>query len=146
MHVGQVAIVPELGLGVGRASTSRIDGCRQVQTCDPNVPGCMVPPDNHECAEHDPEHAYTVSLNDHMSASTVTPRAAASVRGAIAIANHLWLDGSASLMLSPFAHTHHYDLPMGTPAPFGILPDQLALPGESIGTFELGIGLRWETR
>jgi hypothetical protein len=145
-HVGHIAIVPELGLGVGRASTSRIDGCRHVQTCDPTTPGCMVPPDDHECTEHDPEHAYTVDLNDHMHASTVTPRAAASVRGAIAIANHLWLDGSASLMLSPFAHTHHYDLPMGTPAPFGIMPDQLALPGESIGTFELGIGLRWETR
>jgi hypothetical protein len=145
-HVGRIAIVPELGLGVGRDSTSRIDGCRHVQTCDPNTPGCMVPPDDHECTEHDPEHAYTINLGDHMSASTVTPRAAASVRGAIAIANHLWLDGSASLMVSPFAHTRHYDLPMGTPLPFEIPADQLALPGESIGTFELGIGLRWETR
>ena len=146
MHVGHIAIVPELGLGVGRASTSRIDGCRHVQTCDPNAPGCMVPPDDHECAEHDPEHAYTVALDDNMHASTVTPRAAGSVRGAIALADHLWLDGSASLMLSPFAHTHHYDLPMGTAMPFGIMADQLALPGESVGTFELGIGLRWETR
>ena len=146
MHVGRIAIVPELGLGVGRATTSRIDGCRHVQTCDPNTPGCVVPQVDSECIEHDPEHAYTVDLNDHLHASSVTPRAAGSVRVAIALADHLWLDGSAALLVSPFAHTDRYDLPMGTPTPFGIRPDQLALPGESVGTFELGIGLRWGTR
>jgi hypothetical protein len=147
MKVGRIAIVPELGLGIGRAATSRIDGCRRVETCDPNHdPGCMVPPPDDECIAHDPDHAYAVDLGDHLQASTVTPRAAGSVRVAVAIADHVWLDGSAAVMVSPFAHTNHYDLPMGTPPPFGIMADQLALPGESIGTFELGIGLRWEPR
>jgi hypothetical protein len=142
-HVGRIVVVPELGLGVGRMTTSRVDGCRPPPTCDPHDTGCMNPQAMPECVEHDPEHAYTLDLNDHLHASTVTPRASASLRIAIAIADHLWLDGSAAMMLSPFDHGDRY---VGAQLPPGVPIDQIALPGESIGTFELGIGLRWGTR
>ncbi|MFT3697608.1 MAG: hypothetical protein QM831_30975 [Kofleriaceae bacterium] len=141
--VGRLALVPELGLGVGRANTSRIDGCHHVQTCDPDDPHCNVPQTDLDCIERDPEHAYTIALDDHMSATTFTPRAAAALKIAIPLATSWFLEGTASAMVAPFAHTASFKLPMGTPVPFGIPADQLALPGESIGTFELGIGLRW---
>jgi hypothetical protein len=143
---GRLKIVPELGLGVGRMATSRIDGCRPPPTCDPRDTQCMNPQASPECVEHDPEHAYTLDLNDHLKASTVTPRASASVRVAIALADQLWLDGSAAVMLSPFDHGNRYAPPSGTQLPPGVSAEQIALPGESIGTFELGIGLRWGTR
>ena len=145
-QIGRMSILPELGLGVGRATTSRIDGCRHPPTCDPNDPECTVAPVDDECVAHDPVHAYTLDLGDQMHASTVTPRASASVRVAVAIADHLWLDGSASFMLAPFAHSDRYELPAGTPTPYGVPAEELALPGESVGTFGLGIGLRWGTR
>ena len=65
-QLGRMAILPELGLGVGRATTSRIDGCRQPPTCDPNDPDCTVAPVDDECVAHDPVHAYTLDLGDHM--------------------------------------------------------------------------------
>jgi hypothetical protein len=146
-QIGRAKIMPELGLGIGRMSTTRIDGCRHVQTCNPDMdPDCMAPPVDSDCIARDPEHAYTLDVGDHLEGTTVTPRAAAGLRVAIEIADHFWLDGSAALMLSPFQHAETYDLPSGTPVPYQTQKDQLALPGESIGTFELGIGLRWGTR
>jgi len=144
-QLGRTQLVPELGLGLGRMSTARVDGCRQ-QTCDPRDPGCMEPPLDTECVERDPEHAYTLDLNDHLHAATVTPRAAASVRLAIAIADHLYLDGIAAVTFAPFGHSQPYGQPAGASAPAGVSPEQIALPGESIGTFELGLGLRWGNR
>lgn len=141
--IGRLQLVPELGLGAGRSSTTRIDGCRRVQTCDPDDPHCSVPMADIDCINADPEHAYTLKLDDKLSASTLTPRAAASVRVAVSLAKDWWLDGVASAMLAPFAHRDPFQLPAGTPMPYGIPADQLALPGESLATFELGIGLRW---
>lgn len=142
-QVGRFQVVPELGVGAGWMATKRVDGCRVVPLCDPDDPHCSMPPVDPDCAEHDQEHAYAVRLDDHYHASTVTPRVRASVKLAVALADHLWLDGIAAVMVSPFDHGDAYGLPSTTPQPFGIPKDQLALPGESIGTFELGLGLRW---
>jgi hypothetical protein len=144
-QVGRFQVVPELGLGVGRMTTKRVDGCRVVPACDPADPHCSLPPVDPECAERDQEHAYALRLDDDYHVSSVTPRARASVKLAVALADHLWLDGVAAVMVSPFDHDDPYGLPNATPAPFGVPMDQLALPGEPLGTFELGIGLRWGT-
>ena len=142
--LGRLQVVPELGLGVGRMSTTRVDGCRHV--CDPQTPGCMGPQTDMECAERDPEHSYALDINDHLHTATITPRAAARLELAFAISKSIFLEGAAAFMLAPFGHSDHYDLAMGTSPPFGVPVDQLALPGEPIGTFELGLGLRWESR
>lgn len=142
-HLGRLQLVPELGLGVGQVTTERVDGCRRLAICDPQDPHCVAPPVDMTCAMNDPEHAYTAQLNDHLHASTITPRAQASVKLALALADHLWLDAIAGVMLSPLEHAEPYDLPAGTPPPFDVPKAQLALPGESLATFELGLGLRW---
>ncbi len=140
--LGRVTLGPELGLGFGRTVTRRVDGCRAVTTCDPSSAGCTVPPTMPECVEHDPVHAYALDFNDHFRASTITPRASGAVRLEVPLAAHVWLDGIASVMLSPFEHGDRFALPATTPHPFGVPDEQLALPGESLATFELGIGLR----
>ena len=145
-QLGRTQWIPELGLGLGRMTTARVDGCRRPPTCDPRDTGCVAPPIDMDCADHDPDHAYALNLDDHLHAATVTPRAAATMRVAIALADHFYLDGIAAVTLAPFGHGQPYGLPPGTAAPPGIAPEQLALPGESIGTFELGLGLRWGSR
>jgi hypothetical protein len=144
-QVGRTQLIPELGLGVGKLTTSRINGCRHV-SCDPHDTGCMEPPLEMECVEHDPEHAYVLDLPDQLHATSVTPRAAATLRVAFAITDHLFLDGIAAVTLEPFGHSDPYKLPVGELPPPGVAPEELALPGQSIGTFELGLGLRWGSR
>jgi hypothetical protein len=144
-QVGRTQLLPELGLGVGRMTTSRINGCRHI-ACDPHDVGCMEPPPDMECVEHDPEHAYVLDVGDQLHATSVTPRAAATLRVAFAITDHIFLDGIAAVTLEPFGHSDPYKLPVGELPPPGIAPEELALPGQSIGTFELGLGLRWGSR
>jgi hypothetical protein len=144
-QLGRTQLVPELGLGVGKMTTDRVNGCRHL-TCDPHDQNCVEPPPDMECVEHDPEHAYTLDLNDRMHVTSVTPRVAASLRLAVALADHLYLDGIAAVTLAPFGHGDSYGLPIGEAPPPGVAPEQVALPGQSIGTFELGFGLRWGYR
>ncbi|MEP6860219.1 MAG: hypothetical protein ABJE66_06340 [Deltaproteobacteria bacterium] len=145
-QLGRMQLIPELGLGLGRMTTSRIDGCRRPPTCDPQDTGCVEPQIDIDCAEHNPDHAYALDLNDHLHAATVTPRAAATMRLAVAITDNLYLDGIAAVTLAPFGHGQPYGLQPGTQMPVGIPAEELVLPGESIGTFELGLGLRWGSR
>jgi hypothetical protein len=145
-QLGRTQLIPELGLGLGRMTTARVDGCRRPPTCDPHDTGCMVPPIDMDCVDRDPDHAYALDLNDHLHAATVTPRAAATVRLAVEIADNFYLDGIAAVTLAPFGHGAPYGLPPGATTPFGVTSEELALPGESIGTFELGLGLRWGSR
>jgi len=144
-QLGRAQVIPELGLGIGKMTTDRVNGCRHV-SCDPREPGCMEPPPDMECIEHDPVHAYTLDLDDHLHVGSVTPRAAARVRFAWALADHVYLDGIAAITLAPFGHGDPYGLPLGELPPPGVPPEQVALPGQSIGAFELGLGLHWESR
>ncbi len=141
-QLGRFELVPELGLGVGQMTTSRLDGCRHVATCNPQDQGCVQPPQDDDCIHHDPEHAFALALDDHFSQSSVTPRISASARLAVPLGNHVWLDALAAVMLSPFDHGAAYEFPMTEAPPFGVPRDQLALPGEPLGTFLVGIGLR----
>ena len=66
-RIGRAKLMPELGLGLGRMSTTRIDGCRHVQTCNPEMdPNCMEPPPDEDCIARDPEHAYTLDVGDSL--------------------------------------------------------------------------------
>ncbi len=141
-HLGRIELVPELGLGIGRLETSRVDGCRHLSACNPQDPGCEQPPNDDECIAHDPEHAYTLAVHDHLSTSTVTPRISASARIAVPLGGRVWLDALAAVMLAPLGHGDPFDPPMGEATPFGVPRDQLALPGEPFGSFQIGIGLR----
>lgn len=141
-HLGRVELVPEFGLGVGQMTTSRLDGCRRVAACNPQDQGCVQPPQDDDCIHRDPEHAFALALDDHFSQTSVTPRISASMRLAVPLGNHVWLDTLAAVMLSPFNHSAAYEFSMTEAPPFGVPRDQLALPGEPVGTFSVGIGLR----
>ena len=128
--LGRVSIAPELGLGAGQLTTSRIDGCKTAM-CDPSDPMCvMAPPPM--CTEPG-----TVYVGDGLEATTYTPRVAAALRIAIPLFEHIWLDGSASFTLAPFGHHDPYQSPN-----MMFADDSLALPGDPLYGAQLGIGLR----
>ena len=138
--VGRMAIVPELGLGVGRLHTERVDGCRVAQpaSCqDPDHPsGPMCNPRPTRCVDA----GDAVYVGDGYQTATIAPRAAASIRIEIPIAQHLWLDGGASVVVAPGNHGGAFQaMPVGAPP---VAQDQLALPGEPFASYQLGIGLR----
>lgn len=138
--VGRMAISPEVGLGIARLTTTRIDGCKPIPmpptNCDPMDPttSCpMVPPD---CVAA----SGAVYVGDHFSTTTWTPRAAAALHVSIPLLDHVWLEGSAGFAATPFRHGDRYTFP---PPPGGTMSaDPIALPGESLGSYQLGVGLR----
>jgi hypothetical protein len=139
--VGRMSVAPELGLGVGRLTTARVDGCKtEPVMCDPMTdPGCdpLSPP---KCTE-DPTTA-PVYVGDGFTATTYTPRISAALRVAIPLFEHVWLDGLAAATLAPFGHSSDYaassddgnTMPNGTAA--------FPLPGDPLLGVQLGIGLR----
>jgi hypothetical protein len=134
-QIGTMSIAPELGLGVGRMTTDRVDGCTPPPGCDPNDPTCKLPPP--PCT---PTSGGTnVYVGDGFHTATITPRAEAALRIAIPLFAHVWLDGTAAVTLAPFGHSDTYTPTM---APPGTTPDDIALPGEPLAAFQLGIGLR----
>ena len=134
-----MTIAPELGLGLGRLTTSRLDGCRTQPPCDPTTSMCMQPP---PCGQNDPEIMNAIKIGDGFSRSTITPRTSAALRIAVPLFEHVWFDAIAAVTVAPFGHTDEYKLPPGTPLPYQVPPEDLALPGEPRGTLQLGFGLR----
>ena len=144
-QVGRTQLIPELGLGAGKLTTSRIDGCRHV-SCDPHDTGCTEPP-------------LEIGVRRARSRACLRTRSRRPVSRLVGDAAR---SGDASSRL----RDHRSHLPrrhrggharairaLGTvqvarrrAPPPGIAPEELALPGESIGTFELGLGLRWGSR
>lgn len=142
VDAGQMRIVPELGLGVGRFTTKRIDGCKVTEVmpppnCDPSDPMCVMTLPVTDCeAGGDPTVVY---VGDGLDESSYTPRLAAAVRITVPLFRHVWLDGLASFTLAPFGHRAAYDAP---PQPNMIEPGIVAIPGEPASSYQLGIGLR----
>ena len=135
--IGRMIVAPEVGLGAGRFATSRAASCRMPPPpgCDPSNPtmSCMPvacqadasgsPPPIHLAGE---------------SAASFGPRAAASVRLAIPLFDHVWLDGTAGVALSPL-HADPRASKTIDPTTGAALPP---LPGEPLATYQLGVGLR----
>ena len=104
--------------------------------CDPNDPTTMCPKAPVDCT--DPSGALFVG--DHFSATNWTPRAAASLHVSIPLLDHVWLEGVASIAATPFHHGDPYSPP---PTANGTPPnDPLALPGEALAAYQLGVGIR----
>ena len=144
--VGNITIAPELGLGVGRRSTRRLD-CTPAPppNCDPTTDPACDPNGNIPPSPNDPgqtvcktETLSKLYVGDNLSAITYTPRAAAALRIAIPLFDHVWLEGLASFELAPFGHTGNFATVNAT----GTVATETALPGEPSDTLQLGVGLR----
>jgi hypothetical protein len=145
--LGRMSIAPELGLGVGQLTTSRVEGCKyEPPACmDPMDPTCMnQPPAPTMCPADGTSSVY---VGDNFTATTYTPRVSAAFRIAIPLFDHVWLDGLAAATIAPFGHADDYatdatmtmtdpnTMPGGTTGAF-------PLPGDALFGFELGVGLR----
>lgn len=131
---GRAAIAPELGLGVGRMSSGRRERCAPAAPlCDPHDPGCHPPPAH--CMDGD-----GTFVGDDLRAATLTPRAAAAVRASVPLFEHVWLEGIASVEVAPFGHHSPFAATRGAPGDES--PASIALPGEPVTSFQLGLGLR----
>jgi hypothetical protein len=131
LDLARMSLAAELGAGVGKYASDRASTCiKPDPTCDPIVspdcpPGCADP-----TAPPSAQHA-----------ERYTPRLAATLRLALPLFDHVWLDGLASLSVSPFAHADGFasDVPSNGPSK-GV--DVYALPGEPPAVIQLGVGLR----
>jgi hypothetical protein len=137
-ELGTMSIAPELGVGVGRVSTARVEGCKfMTPNCDPMTdPTCMMMPP--EPCTADPGTMY---VGDNFSTATYTPRLQAALRIAVPLFDHVWLDGIAAATAAPFGHSDEY-APL--PAADGTTMNGAAypLPGDPMLGVQLGIGLR----
>jgi hypothetical protein len=139
--VGKMSIAPELGVGVGRVETKRIDGCQpsNLPCMDPTDPNCMMMPG--QCTATDPTTG-KIYVGDHLDAISYTPRVALALRVALPLFDHVWLEGLAAASLAPFGHTEPF--PPGV-NPMGAMNEpasDFALPGEPLAAFQLGVGVR----
>ena len=139
IDVGQFFIAPEVGLGLGRFTTKRIEGCKAVEmppsNCDPMDPTCVEPQPVMCEATAGPNGL--VHVGDGLDESSFTPRVALALRVAVPLFHHVWLDGLASITFAPFGHRETYGEPSTPMAPGGF-----AIPGEPGKSVQLGIGLR----
>jgi len=130
IELGRMHVAPELGVGVGRFATDRVDGCKPPPNCAPADPACKLPIPTPGC---DPG---TPRVGDNFSAATWTPRAAATVRVAVPLFDHVWLDGTIAGELAPGGagpYTATSDPAVG-PAP--------TIPAEPGAWLAIGVGLR----
>jgi hypothetical protein len=133
LALGKVELAPEVGVGVGRMTTTRIDGCAPPPVCDPAMASCPAPP----CASGAPSG--TAYVGDGLAVATITPRGEAALRASVPLFDHVWLDGIAAVNASVDAHTAAF-LPRLVPSQ--LTTAQVTLPGEPVALFQLGIGLR----
>lgn len=141
--IGRMFLSPEVGLGAGRMTTDRVDGCAPptMPMCnpmtDPSCPPTMPP--SPVCTSPVPT---TTFIGDGFSAATITPRASVALRVAVPLFDHVWLDGIASAMLAPFGHDGLWaSHPVMDPNMMTV-SDPGALPGEPTASLQLGVGLR----
>jgi hypothetical protein len=147
---GQMIVAPELGVGIGRFSTRRVDGClspanpgdTMMPNCDPTDPMCATPEPAKMCEPDasgmDPSTG-KFYVGDNFETATYTPRISVALRISIPLFQHLWLDGIAAYTLMPFGHSDAFEPAM---APVGLTAKDVALPGEPGAGLVLGVGLR----
>ena len=148
---GQMIVAPELGVGLGRFFTRRVEGCTAPEnpggmmtppSCDPNDPTCVPPDPTPTCKPDasgtDPSTG-KLYVGDKFQSATYTPRICVALRISIPLFQHLWLDGVASYTLMPLAHGDAFQPAM---APAGLSAKDVALPGEPAAGLVLGVGLR----
>jgi hypothetical protein len=153
ISLGNAVLSPELGLGVGRFSTKRIEGCvpdtntMPPPNCDPTDPMCvMMPPGEPvKCAPDasgvDPGTGMsnTIYVGDGFDTATYTARITFGLRISVPLFRHVWLEGAASYALMPFSHASSFQ---AEKVPTVTTADQVALPGEPSSGWVFGVGLR----
>jgi hypothetical protein len=136
--LGQMAIAPELGLGLGRMTTQRIDGCAVMPVnCDPMDPTCTTPPPPNPPGCTGAVNAFAY-VGDNFNVATITPRLDAALRIALPLFDHVWLDALAAVTYAPFGHATEYAMPL----PAGGMGPNINLPGEPTAGLQLALGLR----
>lgn len=146
VRAGRMSIAPELGLGVGRTATHRIEGCAAPSPPDPSMPNCdpMDPscvPQPQACTNA----GGTVFVGDQFSTATLSPRFSAGVRLAVPLFEHVWLDGAFAVAASPMSHGEPFANTGEMVSPDGNVVkgiSEFALPGEPTFGIWLGLGLR----
>ena len=140
-RVGTTRVSPEVGLGVGAMTTTRVDGCMPPPACDPSTGSACPPAPPPGCFDANGNPATPVYVGDQLDTTTWTPRAAVAVRVAVPLAPHVFLDGLAGATAMPFGHGDDYAAGRTPP---GLTPAQVALPGEPAYALQLAVGLRVE--
>ncbi len=140
---GQTILAPELGLGIGRFSTRRIDGCAPAAmpppNCDPTDPMCVMDPATGCTDASGTAPGGKLYVGDELENATYTPRITLALRISVPLFHHVWLDGLASYTLMPFGHTQ----PFAPEKPSPMTPaGQVDLPGEPGAGWIVGVGLR----
>lgn len=118
--LGAMRISPELGAGIGRMTT---DACPAPPPCDPTTMMCPAAPPCDQVGLHQ---------------TSYTPRLTGALRIAVPLADHVWLDGTASVALAPFGHADPF--PGMMPDPSGTSPGMIA--GEPDAAAQLSVGVR----
>jgi hypothetical protein len=116
---GSMRISPELGAGIGRMTT---DACPAPPPCDPMTMMCPMQPPCDQVGLHQ---------------TSYTPRLTGALRVAVPLLPHIWLDGTAAVVLAPFGHGDPF---LGTmPDPSGAMG---TIAGEPDAAAQLSIGVR----
>jgi hypothetical protein len=150
--VGQVSIAPELGLGVGRMRTQRVEACSAPPPSmgmEPNTPGCsdptdpmcqMVPIDpgtGASCIDASGTPTNEKYVGDSYDKTTYLPRVALALRFAFPIVRHVWLDAVAAYTLTPITSRVGFDDPDTM-----VQDENIAMPAEPWKGYQLGVGIR----
>lgn len=117
--LGNVVVSPQVALGAGRVTT---DACAPPPMCDPSTMMCMAAPPCPAPVAHQ---------------DTYTPRLGAALRASVALFPHVWLEGTAAIVVAPFAHV---DPTPGSTDASGLMPG--TLPGEPGASAQLAVGIR----
>lgn len=151
--LGQISIAPELGLGVGRTRTQRIEACAapppSMDQPEPNTPGCMDPTDpmctmtpddpitspGSECLDAQGLPTNEIYVGDDYDKVTYLPRVAVALRFAFPIVHHVWLDALASYTLTPIPERTGFDENAMT-------GPTAAMPLAPSHGYQLGVGIR----
>ncbi|HSK01906.1 MAG TPA: hypothetical protein VK932_11720, partial [Kofleriaceae bacterium] len=139
--VGRMSIAPEVGVGLGRLSTARIEGCKMDVNCDPMDPSCSAGMEPQPACTTEPGQVY---VGDDLDETTYAPRIATALRIAIPLFDHVWLDGLVAATIAPLGHHEDY----GTDPASTTMPNtaSLGLPGDPLLGLQLGVGIRFGAR
>ncbi len=145
--VGQVSIAPELGLGVGRTRTKRVEACTAPTPPPGTMPGCSDPMDptcmpepntgtGGPCFDAAGNLTNEIYVGDDYDKATYLPRVAVALRFAFPIVRHVWLDALAAYTLTPIGERTNFDNPTMVSDP------STAMPAEPSRGYQLGVGIR----
>jgi hypothetical protein len=152
LTAGQVSLAPELGLGIGRMRTKRIEACTAPPSVPPSngMPGCSDPMDptctmtpepntgtGNECLDAAGNPTNELYVGDDFDKVTYLPRLALAMRLSFPIVRHVWLDAVAAYTITPITPRGSYEDP-----DMMVSDPSTAMPPEPTRGYQLGVGIR----